>query len=101
MIPRNGSLAKEAIMRTIGFVGITAAAIALTSTGASAANGSWCATYTRGVENCVYSSYAQCQATASGLGGTCEPNPFPGSNFGTSAGSWGSTDQPRRSRRNY
>jgi hypothetical protein len=101
MIQEKGSLAKEAIMRTTGLITLMLAATGLTGSAAGAQGGSWCATYTRGIENCVYSSYAQCQATASGLGGLCQPNPFPGSNFGTSAGSWGSTDAPRRSRRDY
>jgi len=85
-------------MRTIVLVSIALTALALTTTAAGA--GSWCASYRRGVENCGYSSYAQCQATASGLAAFCHPNPFPGSAFGSPSGSWNSYDTPRRYRRN-
>jgi hypothetical protein len=85
-------------MRTIVFVSIAFTALALTSTAAGA--GTWCASYRRGVENCGYSSYEQCRATVSGLPGSCRPNPFPGTAFGSSSGSWNSYDTPRRYRRN-
>ena len=40
-------------------------------------------------------------ATVRGLGGFCQPNPFPGTAYGTSAGSWNSPGAPRRYRRTY
>jgi hypothetical protein len=40
-------------------------------------------------------------ATVRGLGGFCYPNPFPGTAYGTSAGSWNPPDAPRRNRRAY
>ena len=76
-------------MRAIVLVSLTLAALVLTETAAGA--GSWCAFYPkRGSENCTYTSYEQCRATAWGTGGYCRPNPFPGTAFGTSSGSWGS-----------
>jgi hypothetical protein len=38
----------------------------------------WCAVYSQrtvGATNCGFISLAQCRATISGVGGTCEPNP--------------------------
>ena len=62
---------------------------------------SWCATYRWGSTNCGYSSSDQCWATVRGIGGFCRPNPFPGTAYGTSAGSWNGTNVLRRSRRPY
>jgi len=73
-------------MRTIVLVLLALAGISLTSADADA--GAWCASYRRGVSNCGYSSYEQCRATVLGLGGFCRPNPFPGTAYGTGAGSW-------------
>jgi hypothetical protein len=39
----------------------------------------WCAQYgyfSNGGRNCGFSTYAQCMATVSGIGGFCERNPF-------------------------
>jgi hypothetical protein len=39
----------------------------------------WCAVYggdSGGASNCGFSTIAQCMATVSGIGGSCEPNPF-------------------------
>jgi len=40
----------------------------------------WCAVYggwgLGGARNCGFTSFAQCQATISGVGGFCERNPF-------------------------
>ena len=40
----------------------------------------WCANYGGGDEgggsNCGFSTYEQCMATVSGIGGFCDPNPF-------------------------
>jgi hypothetical protein len=39
----------------------------------------WCAYYSgRGGTNCYFSTFAQCQAAVSGVGGTCSQNPFYG-----------------------
>ena len=48
----------------------------------------WCANYRRGISNCGYATQEQCLAQVWGLGGGCRPNPFPGTAYGTSAGSW-------------
>jgi hypothetical protein len=84
-------------LTTFAVGALGAAALAMAGTTADA--GAWCATYRRGVENCGYSSYEQCRATASGLGGSCRPNPFPNSAFGSAAGSWNSSNTQRRYRR--
>jgi len=99
-------------MRTIGLVAITLASITLASitlasitlaamSGARAADDRWCATSARGTENCGYSSFEQCSAAASGITRLCRPNPFPGTNYGSPAGSWGSAEPSRRYRSNY
>jgi hypothetical protein len=80
-------------MRAIGLVSVTLATLALGATNAVAA-GSFCATYSDqkgGSENCTFTTLQQCQAQVSGLGGWCRANPFPGTAFGTSSGSWGSS----------
>lgn len=86
-------------MRTIIVVVLALLGMALTVTSADA--GAWCANYRRGVSNCGYSSYAQCFATVQGLAGYCAPNPFPGTAYGSSAGSWNSRKAPSRYRRDY
>jgi hypothetical protein len=62
----------------------------LPGTDASAAE-SWCANYGTGHSgtDCSFTSFAQCQATLSGLSGFCQLNPFPNTNFGR-GGTWGS-----------
>ena len=90
---------EEAIMRTIVLVAVALIGMALTATSADA--GSWCGTYRLGSTNCSFSSSEECMATVRGLGGFCQPNPFPGSAYGTSAGGWNRPDTPRRSRRAY
>jgi hypothetical protein len=91
-------------MRTNGLVATTLASITLAAmspaTGARAADDRWCATSARGTENCGYSSFEQCSAAASGITRLCRPNPFPGTNYGSSAGSWGATEPVRRHRSN-
>ena len=58
--------------------------------GARAAE-SWCANYGTGHSgtDCSFTSFAQCQATLSGLSGFCQPNPFPTTNYGR-GGTWSS-----------
>jgi hypothetical protein len=56
----------------------------LTQTPASA---SWCAQYTGalgGSENCGFSTFQQCQASVSGVGGFCRPSQYdnPGGSSG-------------------
>ncbi len=41
---------------------------------ATAQNYPWCATYRAGGGNCGFSTFAQCQAAISGVGGSCEEN---------------------------
>jgi hypothetical protein len=85
-------------MRTIAPVAIALAGMSLTSTFASA--GSWCGTFRLGSISCGYSSSEECMAYVRGLGGFCQPNPYPGSAYGTSAGSWNSPEPAKqRSRR--
>jgi Protein of unknown function (DUF3551) len=86
-------------MRTIILVAIALTGMSLISTSADA--GAWCATNRRGCVNCGYSSSEQCWATVRGAGGFCRPNPFPGTAYGTSAGSWNLPGSPRRYQRAY
>ena len=72
-------------MRMIVLLLLALVGMSLTSTYADA--GAWCASYRRGVSNCGYATQEQCLATVRGLGGFCRPNPFPGTAYGTSAGS--------------
>jgi hypothetical protein len=64
-------------MKTLLFAaGLIAAAGALT-TGAQAQNYPWCAVYggrEGGGENCGFTTFAQCMATLSGMGGFCNRN---------------------------
>jgi hypothetical protein len=77
-------------MRAILLALLICCASSLFSPGARAAE-SWCANYGTGHSgsDCSFTSFAQCQATLSGLSGFCQPNPFPNTNFGRS-GTWGS-----------
>lgn len=36
----------------------------------------WCAAYRNGSNNCGFTTFEQCQASVSGVGGSCEPNHF-------------------------
>jgi hypothetical protein len=64
-------------MRTLLFVtGMLAAAGAM-STGAQAQNYPWCAQYggqNGGASNCGFTTFEQCMATLSGMGGFCDRN---------------------------
>jgi hypothetical protein len=86
-------------MRTIVPVAVALAGMSLISTFAAA--GTWCGTFRLGSTSCGYSSSEECYATVRGLGGFCQPNPFPGSAYGTSAGSWNPPESPKRYRRAY
>jgi uncharacterized protein DUF3551 len=83
-------------MRAIILVLIALAGISLSIAHADA--GTWCATYRWGGVNCGYSSSDQCWATVRGIGGSCRPNPFPGTAYGTSAGSWNAPTSKRYQR---
>jgi hypothetical protein len=92
-------------MRTIPLVLIalvlSAVAASFLSAGGARADGGWCANYGTGHSgsDCSFTSAAQCHATLSGLSGFCQPNPFPGTNYGRS-GTWSSApaDRGRRYR---
>ena len=86
-------------MRTIVLVAILLTGMSLTGTSADA--GPWCGTFRLGSTSCGYSSSEDCMATVRVLGGFCYPNPYPGTAYGTSAGSWNPPDAPRRHRRAY
>jgi hypothetical protein len=86
-------------MRTIVRVAIALVGMSVTFTSADA--GSWCGTYRLGSINCGHSSAEECMATVRGLGGFCQPNPFPGTAYGTSAGNWNRPESPKRHRRAY
>ena len=86
-------------MRAIILILIALIAISCSSTPAQA--GAWCATYRWGGVNCGYSTSDQCWATVRGIGGFCRPNPFPGTAYGTSSGSWNSPTPSKRYQRAY
>lgn len=58
----------------------------------------WCAQYGgfwgTGGRNCGFTTYRQCMATVSGIGGACEPN-----QFYTGRETTGSGRKPRKARR--
>jgi hypothetical protein len=67
---------REIVMKPVLlFLGVILSTIAV-GTPAKAQNYPWCALYTGalGGENCGFSTYAQCAATVSGIGGFCQPN---------------------------
>jgi hypothetical protein len=66
------------LMRTI-LAALIAAPVILAGAGtANAQNYPWCAHYNLrgGAVNCGFVTYAQCQATVSGIGGFCQRNPM-------------------------
>jgi len=83
-------------MRTIPLAFIAFAALSLSTTGARAADGSWCANYGTGHSgiNCSYVSQQQCLASVAGVYGFCTPNPYPGTGYGTGGG-WNSPPSGR------
>jgi Protein of unknown function (DUF3551) len=83
-------------MRTVPLAFIAFAALSLSTTGARAGGGSWCANYGTGHSgiNCTYTSQQQCLASVSGIYGFCTPNPYPGTGYGT-GGSWNLTPSGR------
>jgi hypothetical protein len=89
-------VAEEAFMRTIPIILTTFAALSLSTLGARAAPGSWCANYGTGHSgtDCSFTSFEQCRATVSGVYGFCQPNPFPGTGYGR-GGTWNLTPASR------
>jgi hypothetical protein len=83
-------------MRTIPIILTTFAALSLSTLGARAAPGSWCANYGTGHSgtDCSFTSFEQCRATVSGVYGFCQPNPFPGTGYGR-GGTWNLTPASR------
>ena len=65
-------------MRTIlAAAVIVGAAFMLTPSDAQAQYYPWCAFYSRGGgTNCGFTTYGQCLATVSGIGGWCQRNPY-------------------------
>lgn len=63
-------------MRTVTIIFVAL----LLSSVAAHSDGTWCAHYSSpaGGTNCGFYSFAQCQATVSGIGGFCQRNPFSG-----------------------
>jgi hypothetical protein len=65
-------------MRRLALVAAIASVLPFTSIDARAQYAPWCAYYSLGGTNCGFHSYAQCQASVSGIGGSCSPNPASG-----------------------
>ena len=55
---------------------LAAVALVILPLAEARADGPWCAYYSRGGTNCGFHTYAQCRASVSGVGGSCQPNPF-------------------------
>jgi tetratricopeptide (TPR) repeat protein len=51
-------------------------AILLADASSSVQSAQWCAEYRTGGTNCGFSTFAQCQATVSGIGGFCNQSPY-------------------------
>jgi hypothetical protein len=83
-------------MRAIGLISMTLATMVLTTTDVRGAGNRWCAIYTQ--RNCTFATFEQCRAQMLGLGGWCQPNPFPDTAFGT-GGTW--SNPPRQYRGGY
>jgi hypothetical protein len=67
-------------MRTAALFGLVALVLigvgAVTRPADAAVIYPWCAFMGRAGQNCGFSTYAQCRATVSGIGGYCGINPF-------------------------
>jgi Protein of unknown function (DUF3551) len=63
-------------MKALLAVVVILLATGLAPTRASAQNYPWCAYYDGGISgtNCGFTTFQQCLATVSGIGGSCEPN---------------------------
>jgi len=80
MRPQGGSYEtfKEALMRPLLFALVIFVGVPVIGTPAKAHNYPWCARYSGGGsgggENCGFSTYQQCMADVSGIGGFCQLN---------------------------
>ena len=82
-------------MRLLLFILGVLAAVVCFEKPAAAQNDRWCAYYDfafGGATNCGFSTFQQCLATVSGVGGSCGPNP----QYQGSPGLYLSTKHPRR-----
>jgi hypothetical protein len=70
-------------MRHLYRAAVAATFVAMSAAPALADKAPWCAQFGGGAmgggTECLYYSYAQCQATLSGMGGRCFQNPWAGS----------------------
>jgi len=70
-------------MRQLCLASVAAMVVAMSATPTLADKAPWCAQFggsaMGGGTECLYYSYAQCQATLSGMGGRCFQNPWLGS----------------------
>jgi Protein of unknown function (DUF3551) len=61
--------------------GVVLSALLATASPAAAQYAPWCFSEMdrggSGATSCIFYNYAQCMATASGIGGTCFQNPYP------------------------
>jgi hypothetical protein len=77
MIERNDNV-RELAMKTLVFALAMLAATTALGTRAEAQNYPWCALYSGGSmgggRNCGFTTFDQCLATISGIGGTCMQN---------------------------
>jgi len=77
MTPESASAFESNLINKIAIVVGAAALAALSATAADAQNYPWCSQYTGsmgGSMNCGFSTYAQCMANVSGIGGFCIRN---------------------------
>ncbi len=61
-------------MRILILAGVAVAALMSAHPARAATHYSWCAWYDWTTSNCGFTSYKQCLATISGVGGECRPN---------------------------
>jgi hypothetical protein len=88
------SVSKLISFAAIAAIGVFAAVVCIEKP-AAAQNSPWCAYYDLGgggATNCGFSTYQQCLATVSGIGGSCGPDP----QYQGSPGHYLSTKHPRR-----
>jgi hypothetical protein len=65
-------------MRTFAALAVIAATLGFThEAGAQGKYYPWCARYNAYTYNCGFTTFQQCQATISGIGGICEQNVMP------------------------
>ena len=77
MIPKSAAAFKSNLINKSAILIAAAALAALSATAAQAQNYPWCSQYTGsmgGSMNCGFSTFAQCMANVSGIGGFCIRN---------------------------